>query len=140
MRFITEKDSIDFICDYFRSKDFIAKPTQDDDQYCPYDIEIVKGGKKIWLELKRRNFPSRQYGDAVIEKDKYNYFIFNKSQHQVDGVIVVSLFTDCFTLSNALCPMEFFEKKASHHTEFNDKRLITKHFVRYNQDIKIPYE
>ena len=140
MTFLTEKESIDFICNYFEKKGFTATPTQQNNKYCHYDIELVREGKKIWLELKRRNFPSWQYGDAVIEEEKYNYFIWSFDQQLVDGVIVVSLFTDCFTLSNALCPVEFFKKKAQHQTEFNDKRLVTKKFVRYNQDIKIKYE
>ena len=103
-------------------------------------IGLAREGKKIWLELKRRNFPSWQYGDAVIEEEKYNYFIWSKDQQLVDGVIIVSLFSDCFTLSNALCPVEKFKKRAQHQTEFNDKRLVTKKFVRYNQDVKIKYE
>lgn len=140
MTFNTEKESIDFICNYFRSKGFTATPTQEDNKYCHYDIELARDGKKIWLELKRRNCPSWQYGDVVIEEEKYNYFIWSFDQKLVYGVIIVSLFTDCFTLSNALHPIGFFKKKAKHHTEFNDKSLVLKHLVRYNQDVKILYE
>lgn len=140
MTFLTEKESIDFICNYFEKKGYTATPTQEDNKYCHYDIELDREGKKIWLELKRRNFPSWQYGDAVIGEEKYNYFIWSKDQQLVDGVIIVSLFSDCFTLSNALHPVEFFKKRAKHKTEFNDKRIVTKKLVRYNQDIKIKYE
>lgn len=140
MTFNTEKESIDFICNYFEKKGFTATPTQEDNKYCHYDIELARDGKKIWLELKRRYCPSWQYGDAVIGEEKYNYFILSKDQQLVDAVMIINLFTDCFTMSNALKPIGFFDKKAKHHTEFNDKRLVLKHLVRYKQDVKIKYE
>lgn len=140
MTFNTEKESIDFICNYFEKKGFTARPTQEDNKYCHYDIELARDGKKIWLELKRRNCPSWKYGDAVIEQNKYNYFTFSKDQKLVDGIMIINLFTDCFTMSNALKPIEFFKKRAQHKTEFNDKRIVLKHLVRYPQEIKIKYE
>lgn len=140
MKFHTEKESIDFICDYFEKKGFTATPTQADNKYCHYDIVCTRGGKTLWLELKRRYCTSDHYGDAVIEKYKYESLKQGKSDNLTDAVILVNLFYDCFTLSDALSPIDFVVKQAAHTTEFSDDRIIDHTWARYNQDIKINYE
>lgn len=139
MVFNTEEDSIQYVCNYFEKKGFVATPTQASNQFCHYDITLTRGDKTIWVECKRRQFQSFLYDDVIIKRNKYDYFLNSKQNNLVDGVIIVTMFTDMFTLSNALCPVGFFDKTTTHTTEFDDKHRHIHHFVRYRQEIKIPY-
>lgn len=140
MTFKTEEDSINYICNYFTSRGWVATPTQNLNQYEHYDITLTRGYNTIWVECKRRNFPKFLYNDAICAAHKYNYFKQAKENNKVDGVILVTLFTDCWCMSNALTPVAIIDRKGAHTTEFGDNRLITNHFAQYNLDRTLNYE
>lgn len=140
MKFETEKQSIEYVCDCLASSGYTnIHYTQIDDEFCHYDIWCNAREKKYFLECKRRNFQSDKYGDAIIEETKYNDYITAKNNKEIDGAWVVTLFDDCWTVSNAFTPFKTTEKFVQHTTEFADHTKVLKRFKHYNLDYKFSY-
>lgn len=138
--FRTEKESIDFFKKFMEKVGFTdIKETQTEDIYRYYDVEgTYSNGKKYRFELKDRNYTSTRFGDAIMEEYKYRKFLEEKNEYDCAGL--VSFFDDCFTISNVFRPIGFDTKMANKTTSFEDRRIVEKNFVHYNQDKKYNYE
>lgn len=57
-----------------------------------------------------------------------------------DYACLVSMFTDCIGISNALAPVSVEQHIGPQTTNFNKKRLVTKKNLTYKLQNKIEYE
>lgn len=138
-KFSTESESIIYFTNWLKSRGFInINSTQSEDKFCYYDIEAVKGEKKYRFELKVRNMLSNKYNDAICEEYKYNKFMVHKDEY--DYGILVSLFTDCFTLSSIKNWVRTEKKYANKTTDFSNNEMVLKNFMIYNQERKVEYD
>ena len=94
-----------------------------------WDVEATLNGVRYCFELKNRTFPSYQFGDAVINKYKYDYLVDCPNK----GVLVM-FWTDCFVMIDVKrChPTEEITRECHRQTWFSDKRLYENRMVRWN--------
>ena len=138
-KFKTEQESIEYFKSELEGRGFThIVPTSKIDKFAYYDIDAEKDDKKYRFELKNRDLLSTTYNDAVIEVHKYNEFVSHKDEY--DYGVLVSFFEDCFTLSDINKWFKTSVKMGTHTTDFDDKKMITKHFLHYHQHKKYQYK
>lgn len=140
MKFKTELDSIKFFCNQLEYSGFTGvQATQYVDQYSYYDIQAKWGKKKVRFELKRRDLESDTYNDSVIEYFKYQEFVKDITNGQIDKGYVVSFFNDIYTIDDICSEHTLSIKQAAKTTEFDQNYKINKTFVHYQQQKKFQY-
>lgn len=140
MKFLTEKDSIDYFVKRLEKSGYTnINPTQASNKFCYYDISAEKNGTIFRFELKRRNYPSTRFGDSICEKWKYDNFIEGIRKGEFHKGILVSLFEDCFTMDDITKPYDVDFIYANKTTEFANRNIVEKTMVHYNQAKKINY-
>lgn len=140
MKFQTELDSIKFFCNQLEYSGFTGvQATQYVDQYSYYDIQAKWGKKKVRFELKRRDLESDTYNDSVIEYFKYQEFVKDITNGQIDKGYVVSFFNNLYTIDDICSEHTLSIKQAAKTTEFDQNYKINKTFVHYKQQKKFQY-
>ena len=97
-------------------------------QYCRWDLEGYYNGEKYCFEMKNRTFPSDQYGDVLLSKNKYDYL-----KELPYKVILATFYTDKFVLINLkkTSPQEITEQVCKRQTLFSDHTMINKKVVKW---------
>lgn len=135
MRFATEKESIDYVCEWLRNHGYTnIDATQSTNQFCHYDIMCVNpSGLTYEIELKRRNFNSDLYETSIMETNKYFNMLNDRYEGKIHGGFLINLYEDCFTVANVLTPLFYGERTVKHYTElaYNDNEKILKGYVNY---------
>lgn len=141
-KFNTESASIQYLIKELTKRGYTdIHATQTANQFEHYDVSATHPlGYKYEMEVKRRYFDSTKYGDTVIEQSKYNKFLNDKWLDNIDGAWVVTMFNDCWTISNALQPIFTSEKEVQHTTEFGDSQKVKKTFMHYKLKQKFNYD
>lgn len=141
MKFYTENDSINYVCKYLENSGYAdVHATQNEGPFAYYDIRCTHPlGYRYRIEVKRRNMESSKYNDTIIEKSKYNYFADSKQRGEIDGAWIATMFTDCWTVSNAFQPQSITKNEVPHTTEFVDTTPIRKMFLPYDFKKKYSY-
>lgn len=115
------------------------KSTQETDPFCYYDIEAEYKGKKFRIECKRRNYESNHFGDSICEEWKYNKFKEDYGKGLIDGALLVSFFSDVFTIDNIFEPFDIDYVWANKTTDFANRKIVRKSMVHYKQARKVNY-
>lgn len=141
MKFLTEKDSIDYFVKRLESKGFTnVNPTQSENQYSYYDIESEYRGVKIRWELKRRNYLSTKFGDSICERYKFESFVDGIRNGEFDKGYLVSFFDDILTIDDITKPCDVDFIYANKTTEFANRNVVEKAMCHYKQTNKYKYE
>ena len=85
--------------------------------------------------MKNRTFPSYQYGDVLLSKNKYDYLIDLPYK-----VILATFYTDKFVLIDIKhrSPQEITEQVCKRQTLFSDHTMINKKVVKwFIKDLKM---
>lgn len=140
MKFLTEKDSIDYFCKRLEQAGYEnINPTQSSDKYCYYDIQAEKNNIKYRFELKRRNYTSNKFGDSICEKWKYDNFVDDIRNGLFNRGVLVSFFDDVFTMDDITKPYDVDFIYANKTTEFENRDIVEKTMVHYKQTKKCNY-
>ena len=108
------------------------------DQYAHWDVEAVRGGKTWFFELKNRDFPSGQFGDAALEEDKVKYLLDTPFKP-----ILVYFWEDAWTMIDLRnTPYETITRNHRKTTRFGEDDEITTTWASWKLDnIKLfPYK
>ena len=141
MVFHTEKESIDFFVSFLEEKGFYSiNATQSENQFSYYDIEAELNSKKWRFELKNRSerLKSTDFNDSIMEVYKYKKFKEEKDEY--DYGRIVSFFNDCFTISDVFNPIGIEKRMAKKSTYFDDKTIVEKNYITYEQERKFNYD
>lgn len=140
MKFKTELDSIKFFCNQLEYSGFTGvQATQYVNQYSYYDVQAKWGKKKVRFELKRRDLESDTYNDSVIEYFKYQEFVKDITNGQIDKGYVVSFFNNLYTIDDICSEHMISIKQSPKTTEFEQHTKVNKTFVHYKQQKKFQY-
>lgn len=141
MVFHTEKESIDFFVSFLEEKGFYSiNATQSENQFSYYDIEAELNSKKWRFELKNRSerLKSTDFNDSIMEV--YKYKKFKEEEDEYDYGRIVSFFNDCFTISDVFNPIGIEKRMAKKSTYFDDKTIVEKKYITYEQERKFNYD
>lgn len=142
MKFSTEKESIDYFTQSLSLMGYTdIEATQSTNQFSHYDVSATHPtGLKFEFELKRRNFPSTNYGDTIIETSKYDKMMSDIEEGKADRAILITFFDDAWTVSDVRKPIDEVRRMANHTTYFADNNYVRKSFMRYNFVFTFPYK
>lgn len=140
MKFSTEQESINYVVDELQDRGWTCNPTQATNKYSYFDIDGVVKGNNYRIEVKRRDMDADKYGDTIIEGYKVNKFNQAIKDNEIKRGYLITLFNDCWTVSDISNPMYSSVKQAQHTTEFDDNRIVDKQFVHYGQHKRFEYK
>lgn len=141
---MTELESIKMIQDLFERRGYKTNATQSINKFSYYDIEAWKenldGEKylKTRIEVKRRY---KNFGDMIMEKYKYDNFINDLNNNNIDKGFLVSVFEDSKEIAIEDVTKKTADSKtmARKTTDFENNKEVLKDFVHYKQTYKIKY-